>query len=357
MRQVVRRALIIGLALVSLSCNLLGKVGVRTYLAEPFPETLSAWQLFKVERGKLNPNPGVVPYDLNTPLFSDYAEKSRHIWLPAGTSANYNADDVFEFPVGTIITKTFAYPDEKNAGQQRLIETRVLVRGENGWVGLPYVWNESQTDAKLELVASPVPLSFKDPAGRPHQINYQIPNANECAQCHERNKVLTPLGPKARNLNRDYAYAEGAANQLAHWAKLGYLKNAPAPNDAPKAPVWNDPQSGSLEARARAYLDNNCAHCHRSGAVAGYTAFWTEYTETDTRRLGYFKPPNSAGYTGGRPFDIVPGKPEHSILLYRMESTRPKEMMPEIGRAIVHQEGIALVREWLASLPEDKAAK
>src|SRR5262249_55307992 len=96
-------------------------------------------------------------------------------------------------------------------------------------------------------------------------------------------------------------------------------------------------------------------HCHRAGGVAGYTAFLTEFTETDTRRLGYFKPPNSAGYTGNRPFDIVPGKPAESILLFRMESIRPKERMPEVGREIVHEEGIQLIREWLASLPQEKS--
>jgi len=356
-----RLALVLSLALASLNCNLLGKAGVRSYLAEPFPEQLSSWRLFRRDGGSaaggLQPNQGVVPYDLNTPLFSDYASKYRHVWLPAGTSAKYNPDDVFDFPVGTIITKTFAFPDEKNPGKERLIETRVLVRAEKGWVGLPYVWNEQQTEARLELVANPVEISFKDPNGTPHKISYSIPNANECAQCHERNKIMQPIGPKARNLNREFAYTDGAANQIAHWSKIGYLANAPSAESVPKVAVWNDPKSGSLEARTRAYLDNNCAHCHRTGGVAGYTGMLLDYTEADLRRLGFFKPPNSAGYTGGRPFDIVPGRPADSILLYRMESTRPKEMMPEIGRAMVHREGIALIGEWLASLPEEKPAK
>jgi uncharacterized repeat protein (TIGR03806 family) len=328
--------------------------GVRSYIAQPFPSSLSKWRLFEPGSGISTPNKGVVPYELNTPLFSDYASKYRSIWIPEGKSATYNEEDVFEFPVGTIITKTFAYPDEMNPGRERLIETRLLVHGEEGWKALPYVWNETQTEAKLELVPDPVELSFKDPSGRQHQITYSIPNVNECAQCHERNKILLPIGPKSRNLNREMTYAEGVANQLDYWTKIGILKGAPASGKAPKVPVWNDPQSGSLDARARAYLDNNCAHCHRTGGVAAYTAFLTEFTETDTRRLGYFKPPNSAGYTGNRPFDIVPGKPEESILLYRMESIRPKERMPEISREIVHEEGIKLIREWLASLPQEK---
>lgn len=354
LRGVLRLVVVVYLAVFSLSCNVL-RAGVRTYLAEPFPEKLSSWRLFGAGGAPLRPNKGVVPYDLNTPLFSDYASKYRFVWMPEGTAATYNGEDTFEFPEGTILSKTFAFPDEKNPGRERLIETRLLVRGKERWFALPYVWNERQTEAKLELVASPIELSFKLPTGEAHQINYSIPNANECGQCHEQSKTLLPIGPKARNLNRDLAYADGTANQLAYWTKIGYLKGAPPPEQTPKIAVWNDPATGSLEARTRAYLDNNCAHCHRSGGVAGYTGMLLDYHESDLRRLGFFKPPNSAGYTGGRNFDIVPGKPADSILLYRMESTRPKEMMPEIGRAMVHKEGINLVREWLASLPEEKS--
>jgi len=356
-RSSIRLLLVMGVALISLSCNLLGS-GVRSYIAEPFPEKLSKWRLFTPDAGSLlKPNKGVVPYDLNTPLFSDYASKYRFVWMPEGSSATYNDEDVFEFPEGTVISKSFAFPDEKNPGKEKLIETRLLVRGKDRWFALPYVWNEDQTEATLELAAHPVEISFKDSAGTSHKIRYSIPNANECAQCHDRSKVLMPIGPKARNLNRDYNYPEGAENQLAHWVKAGYLKDAPSVDHVPKVPVWNDPKSGDLALRARAYLDNNCAHCHNPAGVAGYTGSWLSYNETDTRRLGFFKPPNSAGYTGGRPFDIVPGHPQDSILLYRMESVRPKEMMPEIGRAIPHQEGIALVREWIASLQEEKTTK
>jgi uncharacterized repeat protein (TIGR03806 family) len=342
---------VLGVLTLALSCGRFGS-GVRSYVYEPFPLKLSAWRLFLPGDQPLKPNHGVIPYDLNTPLFSDYANKHRFVWMPAGTSATYHEGDVFDFPTGTIISKTFTFPDEKNPDRERLIETRLLVRGESGWVALPYVWNEGQTDAILELAASPVQVAFKDHEGRRHNISYSIPNTNECAQCHERSKTLLPIGLKARNLNRDFNYPDGRTNQLDYWTKIGYLKGISSPEQAPKVPVWDNPKSGSLVARARAYLDNNCAHCHQAGGVAGYTGSFLDYNETDLRKLGFFKLPNSAGYTGDRPYDIVPGRPADSILLYRMESTRPKEMMPEIGRALVHEEGVALVREWLASLPE-----
>ncbi len=332
-------------ALLSLSCGKWFGSGVRSFTTEPFPVKLSEWRLFRAD---LKPNSGVIPYDLNTPLFSDYASKYRTIWMPAGSSATYKNDDVFEFPVGTIITKTFAFPTA--GGKEKKIETRLLVRAQDGWKALPYVWNAEQTDATLELAASPVPISFTDTKGKLHEFSYGIPNANECAHCHEQNKTLLPIGLKARNLNREYEYTDGKANQLAYLTKAGYLQGAPAPAQAPRVAVWNDPATGSLEARARAYLDNNCAHCHRDGGVAAYTAFLLDYNEMDARKLGFCKLPNSAGFTGNRPFDIVPGSPQESIMLYRMESLRAKEMMPEIGRSVLHDEGIALVREWLASL-------
>ena len=346
LRRLKLLALLFVIALLSLTCSRFFSSDVRSFVAEPFPPKLSEWRLFLSE---LRPNKGVVPYDLNTPLFSDYASKYRTIWMPEGTAATYTNEEVFDFPVGTVITKTFAFPDA--SGKEKLIETRLLVRAQDGWKGLPYVWNADQTEATLELAANPVQISFTDAAGKKHDFSYSIPNVNECIHCHENNKALLPIGPKARNLNRDYNYNDGKANQLAYLTKVGYLKGAPTPEQAPKIPVWNDPTTGSLAARARAYLDNNCAHCHRSAGVAAYTAFLLDYNETDPRKLGFCKLPNSAGYTGNRPFDIVPGKPQESILLYRMESTRAKEMMPEIGRSLIHEEGLALVREWLASLP------
>jgi len=54
-------------------------------------------------------------------------------------------------------------------------------------------------------------------------------------------------------------------------------------------------------------------------------------------------------------YDLVPGKPEESILVARMESTRPKEMMPQIGRSVVHEEGVALIRDWVGSLSSEGA--
>ena len=339
------------LILGSSGCNLGFHRDVRPYLEEPFPQKLSAWHLFTAASGgHLTPNTSVLPYDLNTPLFSDYADKYRVVWMPPGSSAEYREDVPFEFPVGTIFAKSFAFPVDGHSGVERLIETRLLVHTKSAWVPLPYIWNSGQTEATLRLVPDPVPVRYTDAAGRAHDFTYQIPNTNECHECHDHNKSLQPIGPKARNLNKDFSYRDGTANQLARWITVGYLHGAPEPGAAPRAAKWSEPSTGSLDARALAYLDNNCAHCHQPGGTGGYTGVDFRLGHFDAARFGVCKHPNSAGNMGDRMYDLVPGHPDDSILVYRLESTAPKVMMPQIGRAVVHAEGVALVREWVASL-------
>jgi uncharacterized repeat protein (TIGR03806 family) len=325
---------------------------VHVYLHEPYPRKLSSWHLFTGTSDGLRPNVGVLPFDLNTPLFSDYASKYRFVWMPPGTSASYDDDSVFNFPVGTILAKTFAFPIDGHPRRERLIETRLLIHTVSGWVALPYIWSQRPSEAYLQLVPDPVPVRFTDGAGHAHDFTYQIPNVNECKQCHDHNNVLLPIGPKARNLNKDFSYPDGTANQLSRWTQAGYLRGAPASGDAaPRTAVWNNPGSGSVEQRALAYLDNNCAHCHQPGGSAGYTGVDFRLNHFDPLHAGVCKHPNSAGNMEGRQYDIVPGDPGNSILIYRLASIAPKVMMPQIGRASVHTEGVELLREWINSFP------
>jgi uncharacterized repeat protein (TIGR03806 family) len=328
---------------------------VQAHIEAPFPRKLSAWHLFTGHSPNLKPNSGVIPYDLNTPLFSDYSDKFRFVWMPPGTSARYVDDDPFEFPVGTVLAKTFAFPIGARSGDglpaEKLIETRLLVRAKSGWVALPYIWNDEQDDATLQLVPDPVPVKWTESSGRVHDFTYVIPNANECHECHDNQKVLRPIGPKARNLNKDYSYSDGTGDQLVRWARVGYLQGLPAAAARPKAAKWDEPGSGSLAERARAYLDNNCAHCHQPGGQAGYTGVDFRLGQMDLARQGLCKAPNSAGAVDALRYDLVPGHPEESILIYRLESTAPKVSMPALGRDVVHEEGLQLLRQWITSLP------
>ena len=112
---------------------------------------------------------------------------------------------------------------------RRLIETRILKHDFDGWVGLPYVWNASQTEATLDVAGDTVDVSWIHTDGRTRTNNYIIPNVNQCKGCHKSGEVMTPIGPKARHLNRDFAYRDGTENQLAHWSRLGAMAGAPAP--------------------------------------------------------------------------------------------------------------------------------
>ena len=324
-----------------------------------------------VRDGRLVPNDGVLPYDLATPLFTDYAHKLRTVWMPAGKSARYQAEDAMDFPVGTIISKTFYYPRGEgdtvlrsaDAGPEadgglamdkvRLVETRLLVRRESGWTALPYVWDAQQTEARLMRGGELVALTLAAAGGRSEQVDYLVPDENQCAGCHStdlKSKAVFPIGPKARHLNHDFAYADGRENQLAHWRKLGYLTGVPA-GELPKNVAWDDPQA-PLEARARSYLDINCGHCHSQKGAARTSGMWLDAGTVEPLRLGRCKLPIAAGQgTGDRPWDIAPGAPDDSILTFRMQSTDPGVMMPELGRSIVHDEGVELIRRWIAAMP------
>jgi uncharacterized repeat protein (TIGR03806 family) len=309
--------------------------------------------LFAGELAAQEPAPGVVPYDLNSALFSDYADKLRFIKLPPGTQATYCDDDVFDFPVGTVIAKTFAFPHDARvpAHGRRLIETRILKRDEEGWVGLPYIWNDGQTDASLDVAGSTVDVTWIHTDGKPRTNNYIIPNANQCKGCHKSADAMKPIGPKARHLNRDFAYREGRENQLARWTRLGVLAGAPDPGKAPRLPVWDDAASGTVDARARAWLEINCAHCHSPDGPARNSGLDLLASQARPAAFGVYKPPVAAGLgSGGLEYDIVPGQPDRSILVYRISSTHPSVMMPELGKRLVHDEGVALVRQWISMM-------
>ena len=239
----------------------------------------------------------------------------------------------------------------------RFIETRLLIRKAAGWTALTYVWNDAQNEAVLKKAGLRVPVSFIDATGAARAIDYQVPNLNQCKACHALNGAMVPIGPKARNLDGDFAYAEGAENQLAHWSRLGLMTGAPAPGAVPALPRWDDP-AGPVEGRARAYLDVNCGHCHNPGGLASNSGLYLTFEEARPSALGIGKRPVAAGRgSGGLAVSIEPGHPERSILIYRMASTEPGVMMPQIGRTVAHQEGLEVVRAYVAGLAAATPAK
>ena len=310
---------------------------------------------------------GVVPYELATPLFSDYALKKRALLLPEGTSFAYTgADEVFEMPLGTRILKSFLYPADLRAPEEnlRVVETRVLTLEEDGWEAEPWVWNADSTDASFAPSGATEEIEVIGLDGEPLVIQYLVPQKNQCIDCHElvieEERTIVPIGPKARHLNRGYDHGAGEVNQLEHLAELGWLTGLPELAEVPRATdaralegvAVSALDAETLDAAARDYLDINCAHCHNPRASEGVSSqLFLDRATTEPFDLGVCKRPGSAGGgTGGLTFDIVPGEHTQSILWYRMDTEVLGEMMPDLGRSVRHDYGVELVAAWINGL-------
>jgi uncharacterized repeat protein (TIGR03806 family) len=331
-----------------------GPVNMGAAATLPY-EHLSDYGFFAGRLADQQPNTGVLPYDLITPLFTDYAHKARFVWMPQGQSADVDVEGILQFPNGAALIKTFYYPADfrKPERDRDLVETRLLIKQQGEWQAHTYVWNDAQTDAELTVIGDYQDVAWVDLAGQKQQIEYVVPNKNQCKSCHNRNKELLPIGPKVRNLNTYYEYADGPANQLSKWVSLGYLELADSPEAQPAVADWSSPESGTVHERALAYLDVNCGHCHHPVGPAHTTGLYLQADQTNLGKLGFCKTPVAAGKgSGNRLYGIAPGEPDSSILVYRMEDTDPGVMMPELGRVIPHAEGIALIREWIEGMDE-----
>lgn len=335
------RLLLAAVAALALAVSVKGKpadVNDAAIVSAEYPASLSAYGFFS--GGADRPSPALLPYALRTPLFTDYAEKQRFLYMPAGAKFSVGADGRLQFPVGSALIKSFGYHDA--AGKLNIIETRLLLHRAEGWVSLPYVWNADGSDAVLKVGGARRPVDFTKPDGTKMSISYSVPNKNQCKQCHSTKDSVMPVGPVWQNLSFTNAKA-----QLAFEARGA----APAKLAALEA-KWDDPKSGALESRALAYLRVNCGHCHKPTGSASNSGLFYDDHERNAAALGIGKRPVAAGRGSGN-FDFViePGHPERSILIYRMKSTDPGIAMPELGRATAHDEGVALLEAWIKSLP------
>ena len=293
-----------------------------------YPATLSAYGFF-ADIAAQKPGSGVTPYRLNTPLWSDGAEKLRFVYVPAAAKAVADGPGLLQLPVGSALIKTF-----KLSG--KLIETRVLLHRAEGWVALPYVWDADQQEARLTLGGKRIALTGAD--GQP--LSYAVPNKNQCKECHGVAGVVTPIGPKTYNLSPEW---------LAAFQQAGKLDRVPVV--AQRIPLWEGRDQAPAADAARGYLDVNCAHCHNPQGAASNSGLYLGWLERDPIKLGLGKRPVAAGRgSGNLDFDIVPGDAEHSILYYRMASLEGGIAMPELGRAKVDPDGLAAVQRWIGGM-------
>lgn len=330
------------------------RVNRATQVYRSLPRHLSELNLFQSPLAKHLPQPGVQTYELNTPLFSDYALKRRFFRIPDGEQVKYREGQVLDFPVGTMMSKTFSYPVDMrdiSLGEQH-IETRIQIRESDGWYGVTYLWNDDQRDAVLTTGGAEAQVSWIHDSGKQKSITYEIPNANQCLSCHAQSNAYQPIGPTARNLNRSPLAASQTGNQLTDMVQQGALSGLPEIRNMVAMSVFDDPQTGDVPSRARAWLHVNCAHCHNPTGSARTTGLDLRDSQDQPGSLGIFKNPVAAGQgAGGHKYDIVPGHPDESILVYRLESTEPAIRMPSVGRCIVQPEAVALIRNWIQNMP------
>ena len=326
-------------------------INENAIMSDNFPKMLSEYNFFKDPIAQI-PTNKVIPYQLMTELFSDYTKKKRFLYVPNNKKAVFEEDSVYQFPLGTALIKTFYYNDDERKANPvpNLLETRVLLKRKSGWKAASYVWDMEKKDAELKIAGKTIYTSWINSDGDEKSVRYRVPNVNQCQECHESNKKVIPIGPKARNLNFNIYYSdiEKELNQLRYWFQMGLIDY---PSVIDKSAVdWTD-HNQSLDRRARSYLDINCGHCHSESGNAASSGLYLNLKETRDRHIGVYKKPVAAGRgSGGKLYSIVPAKPEDSILLFRMKSKDPGIMMPESGRALNHDEGINLIHDWINNM-------
>lgn len=291
-----------------------------------FENTLSSMGVFIGELNSLTPSEGYEYLELSSHLYVNHAKKQRLIKLPAGTQMHYINNGLPDFPEGTILVKTFFYNHNDNTPQvgRRIIETRFLILKDAEWNAATYVWNDEQTEAFLDNSGSTTQVSWVDKNGVSQNINYDIPSGVDCVTCHQWSGDASPIGPKLSNMNIDVVRNGQVINQLNYLQTKGLLENFDH-TQVYTLPDFENSADYSLEERARAYFDLNCAHCH-----------------------------NPEAYCRKKPFDFRFDTPlENTTILSKMGpivEVVNKGRMPLIGVTKLDENGLQLIVEYFKSI-------
>ena len=315
---------------------------------------LSDYNFFEGDLANLQPVYGVLPYNLINKLFTDYAHKKRFIWMPKDVKANYVTDfEPFDFPTGTILIKNFFYENVLPNHDTKIVETRLMIKKENHWVFATYQWNNAQTEASYIMSGVNIPVDWQDENNETKHVEYRIPPGADCLACHQSNDEPIPIGPKPQNINWNYNYTDGSKNQLEKWKDFGYLA-ANYPQEIQTVVKWND-ASQTLDDRVRAYLDINCAHCHSDNGYCNYRSMRFAFHKTNNPdNLGIcIEQQEAIGNAPGLSHIITPGRPDRSVLFYRLNTTDETIEMPLKGRNLIHSEAVTLIQDWINALEGD----
>lgn len=314
----------------------------------PTPKpTLSATGCF-TDLATLTPASGVVPYDVNMPLWSDGAAKERWLVLPPGGKITFADTDKWQFPVGTIFIKHFAMDTTWGDPSTRVrLETRFILVEPTGVRGFTYRWRDDGSDADLLAGQESRSLSLTLESGAtPVAYSWTFPGPGQCLQCHTTASTGV-LGVETAQLHREHRYGDVEVNQLEAFGAFGLFTSPPGALDAQPAFPALDDESASAGERARAWLHANCAHCHLPGGPTGrsldlrYTTPLDEMNACDVPPEG-----GSFGIEGARL--IKPGDPDASLLYYRDNNASGR--MPPLGTSLIDDEAEAVERAWIEGM-------
>lgn len=324
----------------------------------PPPPALLSQTGFFTNLATLAPHPAAIPYDINSPLWSDGSDKGRWLVIPTdgapygpneliGWSSNGN----WSFPTGTVAVKHFELPlNETNPAVAKRLETRFLTLGTNGtWFGYTYKWRDDNSDADL------LPDGLREtnlvitPSGLRTQV-WDYPSRGDCRSCHNANAGGI-LGPRTHQFNRDLLYPQTGVtdNQLRALNAIGLF--SPPLNEAaipamPRSVAVTD-TNASLELRVRSYLDANCAHCHQPGGVRGQFDARLSTPLANQNLIGGTVE-DTLGIPGAKV--IRPQSTAQSVLFVR-DNTLGALQMPPLARNVVDTNYIAVLAAWINSLP------
>lgn len=317
-----------------------------------WPRKLSATGLFS-STTENRPHPGLIPYSVNAPLWSDGAAKERYIALPGQATMTFTEDGPWRFPEGTVLVKTFALEREAgNPASRRRIETRLLTFQQGDWQGYSYRWDENQADAELVTAGgSDRELTITDPrapGGARKQV-WHYPSRTECMVCHVRSGFV--LGLNTLQMNKPHDYGTIRENQLVALTRLGVLRVEGAGLRAPTTyKRLADPADASSEraTRARSYLHANCAHCHVDEGGGNSAINLHFVTLPEKMRLLDAKPLHEP-FGLADPRLVAPGAPERSVLVHRVAMTE-RGRMPPLASAVVDDAAVQLLRDWIREM-------
>lgn len=318
----------------------------------PFPRKLSETGLFTNVR-EHKTAPGVIPYEINAPFWSDGAAKERFLALPGDTKIEFHERKDWTWADGAVTVKSFALEkDASNPASKRYIETRVMLKQDDQWLGYTYRWNDAQTDAFLvDAKGVDVTYQIKDakaPGGVRKQV-WHYPSRNECMFCHSRAAGFV-LGLRTQQMNRDAVFSTGRTdNQLRTYAHIGIFKS-PLPKEASTMPAYVDPLDAKspVAKRIKVYFEVNCAICHVSDGGGNSLIELGARTPLEKAHL-INEPPvhEDLGIRDARL--IAPGDPQRSVLFQRI-TRRGSKQMPPVSTNVVDEQGAKLVEEWIRSL-------